>query len=286
MKQWVYLLLLGGFAYLALMLYLYLNQSNMIHLPNLPNRLVQATPQSIGLTFEQVTLNTDDQIKLEGWYLPVDEPRATLLFFHGNAGNISHRLDSLQIFHELGLSVFIFDYRGYGNSQGRPTEAGIYRDAETAWRYLVETRRIPAQDILLFGRSLGGAVAAYLAEQYPAMGLVLESTFTSIPDMAAAHYPWLPTRLLARVHYNTRERLVNIHIPVMVIHSQEDEIIPYNQGRQLYSLAHEPKRFLELRGDHNHGLMQDQQHYRQGLDDFVRLSIRHRDSKHLPMNTH
>jgi fermentation-respiration switch protein FrsA (DUF1100 family) len=263
------LLLAGGLIYLALMLYLYLNQAKMIHLPDFPSRQISATPQQIGLEYERVELTTDDGVHLEGWFLPAQQPRATLLFFHGNAGNISHRLDSLQLFHELGLAVFIFDYRGYGNSEGKPTEAGIYRDAETAWRYLIEARGIPAHEILLFGRSFGGAVAAYLAERHEALGLVLESTFTSIPDLAAELYPWLPGRALARFHYDTRSRLPRIEMPVLVIHSPQDDIIPFSQGRELYELAREPKSLLQINGSHNTGVHESRHAYRKGWDEFI-----------------
>ncbi|MCU7918915.1 MAG: alpha/beta hydrolase [Candidatus Thiodiazotropha sp. (ex Epidulcina cf. delphinae)] len=258
-------------VYLALLLYLYFNQTNLIHLPDLPTRRIVATPEQFGLEFESVTLVTEDRVKLAGWFLPRKEPRATLLFFHGNAGNISHRLESLELFHRLGLAVLIIDYRGYGDSEGRPSEAGIYRDAEAAWRYLTVTRKIPGEAILLFGRSFGGAVAAYLASRYPSMGLVLESTYTSVPDMAAELYPWLPARWLAKYRYNTRERLAGIHTPVMVVHSRKDEIIPYSHGRELFSSANQPKRFLELSGDHNYGFLADAGGYRRGWDAFIRL---------------
>lgn len=267
------LLLVGGAIYLALLLYLYFNQVNMIHLPEMPSRQVRATPQLIDLSYEPVTLTTDDGIALQGWFLPIDNPRATLLFFHGNAGNISHRLDSLQLFHELGLAVFILDYRGYGESKGEITEAGLYQDAQAAWRYLSETRGIPSDEILLFGRSLGGAVAAYLAERYPAMGLVLESTFTSLPDMAAELYPWLPARSLARFQYDTRNRLSKIEMPLLVIHSKEDDIIPYSHGRELFDLAKEPKRFLHLNGGHNTGIFESMETYRKGWEAFILFCI-------------
>ena len=270
LKTFGSLILVGGLIYLALLLYLYFNQTSMLHLPHVPGRQVTTTPRAVGLTYEPVSLHTRDGLYLEGWFLPVTQSRATLLFFHGNAGNISHRLDSLRLFHDLGLSVLIFDYRGYGNSGGKPTEAGIYLDAEAAWRYLTESRGIPSDQILLFGRSFGGAVAAYLAERHPALGLVLESTFTSVPDMAEELYPWLPVRRLARFQYDTRSRLANIHLPLMLIHSIDDEVIPYNHGKALFASAPEPKRFLTLRGDHNSGFLQNRESYRKGWDDFIR----------------
>jgi fermentation-respiration switch protein FrsA (DUF1100 family) len=250
--------------------YLYLNQTNLIHLPDLPSRRVDVTPQQVGLSFESVELKTEDGVKLHGWFIPHATPRATLLFFHGNAGNISHRLDSLVLFNKLRLAVFIIDYRGYGNSEGKLSEDGIYQDAQAAWRYLTETRGIPGTKILLFGRSLGGAVAAYVAAHNDAMGVVLESTFTSVPDIAADLYPWLPVRWLSRYHYNTLERMAAIDSPVMIVHSRHDEIIPFRHARKLFERANEPKRFLELSGDHNYGFMQELDRYREHWDDFIR----------------
>ena len=271
LKDLLLLFSVGLLLFLVVALYLYLNQTNLIHLPHLPSREVEATPQRIGLAFEPVSLLTDDGVKLEGWFVPHEKPRATLLFFHGNAGNISHRLDSLLLFNSLGLSVFIFDYRGYGASEGRPSEKGLYRDAMAAWRYLTEKRAIPGDEIILFGRSLGGAVAAYLAAEHAAMGVVLESTFTSVPDLAAELYPWLPVRWLSRYHYNTLERMSSMRNPVMIAHSRNDEIIPFRHGRLLFERVPEPKRFLELNGDHNSGFMQDLDRYRKYWDDFIRL---------------
>lgn len=258
--------------FLAIALYLYLNQTNLIHLPDLPSRRVATTPHQVGLGFESVDLMTADNVKLHGWFIPHEKPRATLLFFHGNAGNISHRMESLALFNALGLAILIIDYRGYGNSEGKPSEKGLYRDAEAAWRYLTEIRALPEKKILLFGRSLGGAVAAYLATHNEPMGVVLESTFTSVPDMAAELYPWLPARWLARYHYNTLERMAAIDSPVMIIHSRHDEIIPFDHGRLLFERAHQPRRFLELSGDHNYGFMQDLDRYRDHWDDFIRLA--------------
>ncbi len=271
LKDLLFLVSLGLLLFLMFAIYLYLNQSKLIHLPDTPSRELEATPQRMGLAFEPVSLLTEDGLKLDGWFVPHDNPRATLLFFHGNAGNISHRLESLSFFNNLGLSVLIFDYRGYGASEGRPSEKGIYRDARAAWRYLTEERAIPDTRIILFGRSLGGAVAAYLGAEYAPMGVVLESTFTSIPDMAAELYPWLPARWLSRYHYDTLERMTSMHSPVMIVHSRHDEIIPFKHGRLLFERASEPRRFLELAGDHNSGFMQDIDRYRKHWDDFIRL---------------
>ena len=267
------LLLLGLILYLLLLLYIYLNQNNIIYQPGHPDRKVSDTPAQLGIPFEPVTLTAEDGVRLDGWYLPATDARATLLFFHGNAGNISHRLSSLALFHQLGLAVLIIDYRGYGRSEGEPSETGIYRDAEAAWRYLTETRQIPAQQILLLGRSFGGAVAAYLASRHESLGLVLESTFTSAPEMAAALYPWIPARWLSRSRYDTRQRLAAIHQPLMVIHSREDDLIPFSQGAALYAAGNPPKRMLELNGNHNNGVLENAARYRRGLDEFIRFCL-------------
>ena len=195
--------------------------------------------------------------------------RGVVLFCHGNAGNISHRLDSIRLFHELGLSVLIFDYRGYGQSSGKPTEQGTYRDADAAWDYLVEQRGISPAHIILFGRSLGASIAADLATRQSAAAVILESAFTSVPDVAATLYPWLPVRWLSRYQYNTEKKLANIHIPVLIVHSQDDEIIEFANGERLFDVANEPKQFLELRGGHNDGFMVSGNDYIQGLETFL-----------------
>jgi len=251
---------------LGLLVYLYLVQDRLLYFPVTH---ISATPADINLSFETINLTTSDGVVLSGWFIPAENARGVVLFFHGNAGNISHRLDSIQIFHRLGLSVFIIDYRGYGQSEGSPSEQGLYRDADAAWQYLVEDRQIPPEKIILFGRSLGGAVAVWLAQQHPPGVLILESTFTSVPDVAAKLYPFLPVRWLVRSQYNSLERLPNIKCPILVIHSPDDEIIPYDHGLQLFAAAQDPKEFLELAGGHNEGFLMMGQTYEAGLAEFI-----------------
>ena len=241
--------------------YLFLMQSRLLYYPNLPSREVSATPLRIGLKFEEVTLATSDNIKISGWYVPAQQARGALLFFHGNAGNISHRLDSLAIFNRLGLASLIIDYRGYGESEGRVSEKGTYLDAEAAWRYLTETKQTPPENIIIFGRSLGGAIGAHLAALPPPGGLIVESAFTSVPDMAAQLYPFLPVRLLSRFQYNTKEALQSCSCPVLIIHSPDDEIMPYSLGEKVYEAANEPKHFIKMKGSHNYGFFQSQPMY-------------------------
>ncbi len=256
------------YALIAVMAYL--SQSRMIYIPEFPSRELVATPDRVGMAYENVSLKTEDDVSLHGWYIPAKKSKYTILFFHGNAGNISHRLESIQIFHELGLSVLIVDYRGYGNSGGRPTEAGTYQDARAAWRYLVSERGLNEKNIILFGRSLGGAIAAQLATIVSPGGIIVESAFTSAEALAKTVYWYLPVKLLARIHYPTAEYISRISCPILVVHSRQDDIVPYRQGRQLFDLAPEPKRFLELRGGHNEGFSVSVRDYIDGLDDFLK----------------
>jgi len=255
-------------GYVAVCLLVALNQSRLLYLPL--TRTVSHTPAAIGLAYEPVLLTTADGLRLAGWYIPPpEEGGGVILFCHGNAGNIGHRLDSLRIFHRLGWGVLIFDYRGYGESEGRPSEAGTYLDSEAAWRYLVEARGVGEERIVFFGRSLGGAVAAELAGSRRPAGLIVESTFTSVPDMAAILYPWLPIRLLSRFRYDARAAIAKVRCPVLVVHSRDDEIIPYGHGEALYRAAPEPKTLLSINGDHNAGFLLSGARYQEGVAAFL-----------------
>ena len=269
----VSILVLAAAGYVALLVAMYAFQSRLIFLPDMPSRAVGAGPDSIGLAFESVEILAEDGIMLHAWYLPAIEPRGTVLFFHGNAGNISHRLDSLRVFNQLGLSTLIFDYRGYGRSEGKVSEAGFYLDAEAAWRHLTVERGIPAAEIVLFGRSMGAAVAASVADGHRPGALIIESGFVSVPDMAADLYPWLPARRLARIGFPTGDYLRSVTCPVLVVHSRDDEIIPFGHGQILFEMAREPKQFLELRGGHNDGFLVSGRQYHDGLDAFLAASL-------------
>ncbi len=265
----VFLLLVVA-AYGALVLLVSCSQSRMIYFPDMPSRELTATPRQIGLAYESVEFTTADGVKLHGWFVPAAEPRGTLLFFHGNAGNISHRLDSLRIFHDLGLGTLILDYRGYGQSEGTPSEEGTYLDAEAALGYLQKQRGVAAEGVIVFGRSLGAAIAAHLASRHQVRALILESAFTSVPEMAATLYPFLPTRWLVRFSYATKDYVGERSCPLLVIHSRDDEIVPFEQGQALFAAANPPKRFLELRGGHNDGFLASRRAYVKALDEFIR----------------
>ena len=259
-------------AYVLLAGVLFFTQSHLIYYPNYERRIA-LTPLDAGLAYEAVEISTPDGEMLHGWFVPAPAATATILFFHGNAGNISHRMEYLSMFNSLGYNTFIFDYRGYGDSSGVPSELGTYSDALAAWEYLTKTRSVPPGRIILFGESLGGAIAAWLATQERPGLLVLASVFTSVPDMAAKLYPFLPVRLLSRFEYNTLESLKSITCPVFVAHSPSDEIVPFAQGQTLYEAAPHPKQFLELQGGHNDGFIFMQKEWVRALDAFIRLNL-------------
>lgn len=267
------IVMLVAAGYAAVLLGLYAFQSRLVYFPNMPSRALGPGPDSIGLAYEGVEIITEDGIRLDAWYVPAREARGTVLFFHGNAGNISHRLDSLRVFNQLGLATLIFDYRGYGRSEGKVSEQGIYRDAEAAWRHLTGERGIPAAEIVLFGRSLGAAVAASVASRHRPGALIIESGFVSVPDMAAELYPWLPARWLARIGFPTGDFLKSVSCPVLVVHSRDDEVIPFGHGLRLFEIAREPKQLLELRGGHNDGFLVSGRRYLDGLDAFLAAAL-------------
>lgn len=241
----------------------------MVFLSNLPGRALTASPGNIGLEYEDVSLATSDGEQLHGWYVPSANSKGIVLFFHGNAGNISHRLDSIEIFHQLGLDTLIIDYRGYGQSSGKTTEQGTYLDAQAAWSYLVDERGIAADKIIVFGRSLGGAIGAWLGTQQTPAAMIIESSFTSGIDMARQLYPFLPVRLITRLRYPVAEYAGHLDCPVLVVHSRDDEIIPFAMGRSIYAAVKQRKTFLELHGDHNNGFLISRHAYIAGLNDFI-----------------
>jgi fermentation-respiration switch protein FrsA (DUF1100 family) len=234
-----------------------------------PSRELRGTPTDLGLPYEWVALETADGARLSAWWVPADSPRGVLLFCHGNAGNISDRLDSIRIFNRLGLSLFIFDYRGYGKSSGSPSEQGTYRDAEAAWNYLIQIRQKDPHKIVVFGRSLGGSIAASLSQVHKPQALILESTFISLQEAARDRLPGLFVKLFVPDQYRTLRYLTRVHCPVLILHSRKDEIIPFRHGEALYATASEPKEFGEIHGSHNRGFLDSQPLYEDALDSFL-----------------
>ena len=262
-------------VYLGLATLIYFKQSSLVFLPEM-ERGFRASPSDIALPFTPLSLATEDGETLDGWFVPAganSAARGLVIIFHGNAGNIGHRLDYLRMFHDLGLASLIIDYRGYGRSSGSPSEEGTYLDAAAAWRHATQVLGFASDRIVLFGESLGGGVAAKLATENRPAALVLASTFTSVPDMGAELYPLLPIRLLANIRYDTLARLPQITCPILVIHSSEDDIIPFSHGRRLFEAARSPKQFLRTTGGHNEGFVFAKESWIKQLEAFLRPAL-------------
>ena len=252
--------------YVLLVVVIFLLQKHMVYHPA---RELAGTPDQAGLAYQDVYIRTSDGVKINAWFVPADDAKGTILFFHGNAGNISHRVDSLAILHDLGYSALIIDYRGYGRSEGSPGEEGTYLDAQAAWDYLRQKRKIDAAGIVVLGRSMGAAVAAWLAGKERPGGVILESGFTSVPDRGAELFPFLPVRWMSLIRYDTLGRIASVRCPVLFVHSRDDRLIPISHGRRLFEAANEPKRLLEITGTHNDGFIISGAVYTDGLVKFL-----------------
>ena len=263
----IILMLLSGLALINAWFY-FLQPSMLFY----PYQQLDAIPSDWGMDYENVNITTADNVRIHGWYLPAKNATKVLLFFHGNGGNISHRGESLQIFHQLGLNVFIIDYRGYGLSEGELSEQGIYRDAMAAWQHLLE-RGFKQSDIIIFGRSLGGAVATQLAGNVKPAALILESSFSSVRDMASRVLPLISHLVYLRFRFNSESRIKKIAVPVLVLHSPDDEIIPFELGQKVFASANAPKYFYELTGGHNDGFIKSMPAYQQMLKVFIEKEV-------------
>jgi hypothetical protein len=224
-----------------------------------------------GLDYEDVYFEATDGTKLHAWYLPHKSSRAVVLFAHGNAGDITNRADMAHKLRQRGLSVFLFDYRGYGRSEGKPSEKGILDDARAARAKLAELAGVEQREIVLMGRSLGGGVVVDLAAKDGARALILESTFTSLPDVAAIHYPWLPVRWLMRSRLDSLSKISDYEGPLLQSHGNRDNLIPYEIGRRLFDAVDRPdgptKVFFTVEG-RGHNDPQPKEYYQQ-LDEFI-----------------
>lgn len=261
---WILIGLAIGYGVILLLMYLMQSQI-MYH----PQKEILATPSALGLHYEDVHFQSEDGTDLHGWFVPTDSSDVTVLYIHGNAGNISGRLETIQLLHDIGVNVFIFDYRGYGKSGGQPTEKGVYSDAEAAWNYLSNYKEIASENIVVMGRSLGGSIAAWLAARKNPIAAVIESTFISAAELGADLYPWLPVGLLLKHEYNTLENLEAIEAPLFMAHSQDDEVVPFIHGQTLFELVKEPKTFIELKGSHASGFLEAGEKYRNALEVFL-----------------
>lgn len=232
-----------------------------------PAKKIPATPKHIGLEFEDVTLVASDKVKVNAWWVPVSNARATLLLSHGNAGNIGYRLEKLKVLNRLGLNVLMYDYRGFGKSEGTPDENGLYADAQAAYEFLLNEKKIRAGRVISYGESLGGSVAAVLASRNQVGALVLDSSFSSAQAMAAVMLPWL--RRLTVSEFDTRAALPNVAAPVLILHSAADEVVPYSQAKANFEAANDPKQFVDLKGDHNRGFIASGRLFTDALDKFL-----------------
>jgi fermentation-respiration switch protein FrsA (DUF1100 family) len=219
-----------------------------------PDKILMATGAELKRPFEDVSFKSPDGISLHGWYFPANIPspgsRGVFIYCHGNAGNVSHRLETCAALLESGLGVFIFDYRGFGKSAGKPTEEGTYRDTQAAYQWL-KNRGFSASRIIAFGESLGGAIATELAIREPIGGLILENTFSCISDIGSEIFPWLPVRWIASIKYQTCLKLPQLKVPVLIMHSRTDGLIGFHHAEKNFAAAREPKLLWEIKGDHN-----------------------------------
>ncbi len=231
-------------------------------------RAMAWSPAEAGWDYVDVFLSVDGHTT-HGWCIPASQSRGVILYSHGNGGNISGRMGGIAIWRDLGFDVFIYDYGGYGNSTGKPSEKRCYQDIRACWRWLVEEQGIPPERIVLFGRSLGGAVAADLAAEVTPGAVILESTFTSAVTLGKEAFPFLPVGLLLRHRFETEDKLARFTAPLLVVHSPDDDIVPYHHGKALFERAPEPKTFLEIGGGHNDGFSETGEPYVQGLRRFL-----------------
>ncbi len=232
-----------------------------------PDKLVSLYPQEWDLKFEEVFVESTDGLKLHGWFFPGGPPNRTLIFYHGNAGNIGDRLPKIKLLHGLGMNVFIFDYRGYGGSEGSPSLNGVVGDSIAAYEYVLSRSDIDPNHIILYGESLGGAMAVQVAAKKKYAALILDSTFTSIKDMAKSAYSIISG--LAPDVYRSIDLIKELHEPLLIMHGKEDNVVPYHMGKILYEAAPHPKRMVTFEGTEHGGIHADAEKYIESLDKFL-----------------
>ena len=239
-----------------------------------PDKKVAVSGAALRRPWEDVYFKASDGTQLNGWLFPANtnsaRARLAIVLFHGNGGNLSHRLDYCEALLATGVNVFAIDYRGYGRSEGRPGEEGTYLDAQAAHGWLRQ-KGFAATNIIALGESLGGGVASELAVRETVGGLILQSSFTSLPDIGAEVFPWLPVRLMASIKYDTHGKLPRIQVPVLVMHSRADTLIGFHHAEKNFAAAHGPKLFWELQGDHNFTFEAGRVQYTEGVERFLKL---------------
>jgi len=235
----------------------------------MPSRDLLADPSAVGLGYEDVFFVSEDRVRLHGWFIKSPGSQTTFLYLHGNAGNVSYRLEKLSMFYPLGINIFIIDYRGYGKSAGRPTEEGVYKDAVAAFDYLVTRPDVDKEKIVIYGDSLGGAVAIDLATRRRPAALIIDSSFSSAADVSRTIYPFIPTFFL-KTKLDSVSKVKNIRAPKLFIHSRDDEIIPFGLGEKLFEAAAGPKEFIPISGGHNNNHIDSREHFFGGIETFLK----------------
>lgn len=253
---------------------LYFHQSRYVYHPE---KAWIATPGTYGIAYKDVTLRPSDGVQLSAWFVPAERSKGTVIFCHGNARNMSSDLDAVRMFHGFHYNILIFDYRGYGKSTGHPDEEGTYRDAEAAWSWVVNTEHESPGRIVISGRSLGSAIAGDLASKHaPPYGgagapgaLILEAAFTSLAEAGQDLYPYFPVKFLSRYKYATLSKCDRIHCPVLIVHSRQDELIPFRHAERLYAALKGKKEFIVLGGPHKGGYKPTLGKYERGVKRFL-----------------
>lgn len=259
----VSILLITGYGVLCLLVYFI--QPKLIFFPT---KTLYFTPKDIGLEYNDIWVKSENE-NINGWFIPAQDSKGAVLFCHGNGGNICHRLENIKIINSLSLSVLIFDYRGYGKSDGKPSEHNTYTDTKIFMDYMINTLKIPEEKIIIWGQSLGGAVAVELASKTHPGALILESTFSSIPDMASHLYPFIPAKWICSYKYDSFSRIKSVKVPKLFMHSKSDDIVPFELGLKLYNQASEPKTQAIIIGDHNNGFLDSGELYINAIKTFI-----------------
>lgn len=266
----LFLLLVGG-GYLLLHCY---DQ----HLVFNPSAVLTRTPHDVDLPFDNVIVSTSDGVNVHGWFIPqpsgedanpTGSVAPVMLFFHGGNGNLSDRLEKIRLFHEIGLEVFAIDYRGYGKSGGTPSERGLANDAQATYSYLVEKRGVKPQRLYVYGEDLGAAVAIDLVTKSRAAGLITEAARASVIEDTRQTWPLIPWQYLIRNKFDSVAKIGGVHIPVLLIHSADDDVVSFNDSRRLFALAHEPKQLVEIHGSHSDALVNSFEAYYDAVSHFV-----------------
>lgn len=264
----------SGILLIILLVYIRLIERRTIFYPM---KKIEFTPSDSGMKYEDIFFLTADGKKLNGWFVPSPlsdavKPRATLLYCHGNGGNISHRIEIIKMFNQLNMNVFIFDYRGYGKSEGSPSEKGIYLDVLAAYDYLLKRGDTEKNKIVVYGESLGSAVAIELASRVNIAGIICFGGFTSAVAVANEIFPFLGVLITQK--FISIPKIKKVSVPKLIIHSRQDEIVPFRHGEELFASANAPKEFLAIRGGHNDAVFVSYNEFKTGIESFIKKYLR------------